>query len=141
MFAHEKRRYFRTHFKRQVQLDFFTDVYDECKVKDISFGGMFVNGEFPSKVGDQCFVNMVLKNKKKSSEFKGKAKAKIVRQDDEGIALEFISMSFESMVLLELILLYESSEKKSHDEIKLPAELPFEISEEDSPIPDEDSFF
>jgi len=134
MFEQEKRRFFRIHFKRQVQLDFFTEVYDECLVKNISLGGMFVIGKFPHKVDDECHVSIVQKSK--TTNFTFKALAKIVRQDDEGIALQFISMSFESLVLLELILLYEPRDKSSDTEIKLPSDLPFKICEEESFIPD-----
>jgi len=144
MSEQEKRRYVRIHFKRQVQLDFFTEVYDKCQVKNISLGGLFVNGKFPHKVDDQCYVNITLTSKTTYLSFK--ALAEIVRQDDEGIegiALKFISMSFESLVLLELILLYEPREKSSdtETEIKLPTDLPFEICEEESSIPNKDNPF
>ena len=133
MFEQEKRRHFRIHFKRQVQLDFFTEVYDKFQVKNISLGGMFVNGKFPFKVDDQC--NVSITQTSKTTYFTFKALAEIVRQDDEGIALKFISMSFESLVLLELILLYEPREKSSDTEIKLPTDLPFEISDDVSSFP------
>ena len=135
MSEQERRRYFRIHFKRQVQLDFSTEVYDKCQANNISLGGLFVNGKFPHKVDDQCYVNITQTSKTTYMTFK--AIAKIIRQDDEGIALKFISMSFESLVLLELILLYEPRGKSSDTEIKLPTDLPFEISEEESSIPDE----
>ena len=134
MSVQEKRRYFRIHFKRQVQLDFLTEVYDNCQVRDLSLGGMFVNGNFPHKVDDKCYVNITQTSKTTYLTFK--ALAKIVRQDDDGIALIFISMSFESLVLLELTLLYEPREETSGAEINLPTDLPFEISDEGSLTPD-----
>ena len=139
MFDQEKRRYFRMHFKRQVQLNFFTEVYDQCQVNNISLGGMFVNGKFPHKVNDQCYVNITQTSK--TTYFTFKALAKIVRQDNEGIALMFVSMSYESLVLLELTLLYEPREKSSDTEIELPKDLPFEISEEEFPVPDKEDPF
>lgn len=128
----EKRRYFRIHFERQVQLDFSAELYDDCLVNNISLGGMFVTGKFPHQVEDQCYVNITQTSK--TSYFTFRSLAEIVRQDDHGIALEFVSMSFESMVLLELIMLYEPREISSETEKKLPADLPFEIREEEIPL-------
>ena len=139
MFDQEKRRYFRMHFKRQVQLNFSTEVYDQCQVNNISLGGMFVNGKFPHKVNDQCYVNITQTSK--TTYFTFKALAKILRQDNEGIALMFVSMSYESLVLLELTLLYEPREKSSDTEMELPKDLPFEISEEEFTVPDKEDPF
>lgn len=139
MVEHDKRRYFRLHFKRKVQLEFSSDFYDKCQVQNISLGGMFVKGNFSHKVDDQCSVTIVHKSKTTYLTFR--AKAKIVRRTDEGIALQFISMSFESLVLLELILLYEPRDDSAGTEGKLPTDLPFTVSEEDSPVPDDNTSF
>lgn len=135
MTEQEKRRFFRIHFKRQVQLDFSTKIYSDCKVKDISLGGMFVLGGFQQKVNDQCYV--FLAQTSKTAHLKFEILAKVIRQDDQGIALEFISMSYESMMLLELILLYEPREDSSDTEPELPADLPFTIVEEEPSPPEE----
>src|SRR5210317_960279 len=137
MSGQEKRRYVRIDFERQVQLSFFTEVYDNCQVKNISLGGMFVEGSFPYKADDKCQVKIAQTSK--SASLKLKALAKVVRRDDEGIALRFISMSFESLLTLEMILLYEARETSPDAEMKLPENVPFEISEEESWIPDHDN--
>lgn len=134
MSAQEKRCHFRIHFKRQVQLDFSSEVYDNCQIKNISLGGMFITGKLPHKVNDQCYVTISQQSKTSSLTFK--AQTKIVRKDDEGIALQFVSMSFEDMVSLELILLFEPREKSSDVEQALPTDLPFKICEEESIIID-----
>lgn len=139
MSGQEKRRYVRIDFERQVQLSFFTEVYDNCQVKNISLGGMFVEGSFPYKTDDQCQVKIAQTSK--SASLKLKALAKVIRRDDEGVALQFISMSFESLLTLEMILLFEARETSSDAEIILPENIPFEISEEESWIPDNDSSF
>ena len=56
----EKRRHKRIHFDRQVQIDFFTEVFDQCQVKNISLSGMFVTGKFAHDVEDQCYVKVFL---------------------------------------------------------------------------------
>lgn len=139
MSGQEKRRYVRIHFERQVQLDFFTEVYDNCQVKNISLGGMFVSGKFPHKADDQCYVNLVQTGK--NTYLTLKAQAQVVRQDDEGVALKFTSMSFESLLSLEMILLYQAREESPDAEMKLPKDLPFEICEDTSGIPDKHNPF
>lgn len=135
----EKRHHIRIHFERQVQIEFFTEVYDNCQVNNISLGGMFVHGTFPSNLEAQCYVNITQTGK--NTYLTLQALAKVVRQDDEGIALEFISMSFESLLSLEMILLFQAREKSSDTEMKLPEDLPFEISEETLSTPDKFNIF
>ena len=124
----EKRRFVRIHFERQVQLDFFTEFYDQCQIKDLSFGGVFIKGKFPHKVDDQCYINLVQTSKTTCLTLK--ALSKVIRQDDKGIALNFISMSFESLLSLEMILLYQEREKSADTDIELPNNLPFKICED-----------
>ena len=128
MTEQEKRRFVRIHFERHVQLDFSTEFYDNCQIKNLSFGGMFVHGKFPHKVDDQCYINLAQTSKTTSLTLK--ALSKVVRQDNEGIALDFISMSFESLLSLEMILLYQEREKGSGIDIQLPENIPFEICED-----------
>lgn len=135
MAEQEKRRFFRIHFKRQVQLDFSAKTYDDCEIKDISLGGMFVLGNFQQNVNDQCYV--FLAQTSDTAHLKLKILAKIVRRHDTGIALEFISMSYESKMLLELILLYEPREEASGVEPELPSDMPFAIVEEEPTLPEE----
>lgn len=134
MSVREKRRHERIHFERQVQIDFFTEVYNQCQIKNISLSGMFVAGKFTQNVDDQCYVNLVQKGKNVYLALE--ALAKVVRQEEEGIALHFTSMSFESLLSLEMILLYQEREKSADIEMKFPKELPFEINEETSRFPD-----
>jgi len=130
MSEQEKRRFVRIHFERHVQLDFSTEFYDNCQIKNLSFGGMFVHGKFPHKVDDQCYINLAQTSKTTSLTLK--ALSKVVRQDDEGIALDFISMSFESLLSLEMILLYQEREKSTDTDLQLPDKIPFAICEDAS---------
>jgi len=130
MSEQEKRRFERIHFERQVQLDFFTEFYDNCQIMNLSFGGMFVNGNFPHRVNDQCYINLAQTSKTTSLTLK--ALAKVTRRDDKGIALEFVSMSFESLLSLEMVILYQEREKSAASERKLPENIPFKICEDAS---------
>lgn len=128
MFEKEKRLYIRTDFKKQVQLNFSTGVYSNCQVKNISLGGMLVRGNFPNKLERQCYVNFTLTDKSKYFTFVSLAST--VRQDYEWIVLKFISMSFESLQLLKMIIRYELGEIDSDVGIKLPKDLPFTIHDD-----------
>lgn len=130
----EKRRYLRIHFERQAQLDFFTEVYDRCQVQNISLSGMFIQGEFPHELDDQCYVNLTQTSK--NTYLTLQALAKVTRHDEEGIGLKFISMSFESLLSLEMILLYQEKKKSTDVEFTLPEKLPFKIREEPTHPPD-----
>ena len=135
----ERRRHARIDLERQVELEFFTEVYDKCQVKNISSGGMFILGKFPPELDDRCYINFTQTSQ--NTRLTLQAFAKVVRRNDEGIALEFTSMSFESLLSLEMILLYEEKEKTSRVEIKLPEVLPFEVSENTSLAQDKYKFF
>jgi len=93
---------------------------------------MLVAGEFPHKVKDQCYV--IISQQSKTASLTFKAQAKIIRKDDESVALEFVSMSFEGMVSLELILLFEAGEESPGLERTLPTDLPFMICEDESTL-------
>lgn len=138
MAEQEKRRHVRIKIERQVKLEFLTEVYDKCQVNDISLGGMFVIGEFPKDIDDKCYVNITQTSQ--DTCLKLQALARVVRQSDEGIAIEFTSMSFESLLSLEMILLFQEREKSSSIEMKLPESLPFEIRQETSSAPDKYNF-
>ena len=128
MLEKERRRYFRTDFKKQVQLNFPTGIYGRCHVKNISLGGMFVKGNLPHMLERQCYVSFPLTDK--PTYFTFIALAQVVRHDDEWIVLRFISMSSESLQLLKMIIRYELEEKHSDAGIKLPQDLPFKIHDD-----------
>lgn len=128
----ERRQHVRIHFERSVQVEFFTEVFNDCQVRNVSLGGMFVIGQFSRDLDDKCYVNLVQRGN--NTYLTLQALAKIVRQDDNGIGLQFTAMSFESLMSLEMILLFQEREKSPDAEIKIPDVLPFEISEEISSI-------
>lgn len=139
MTERERRRYERIHFERQVRLDFFTEVYDDCQVKNISLGGMYISGNFPPDIEDRCYVNFVQTGK--NTYLTLEALARVVRRDEEGIGLQFTSMSFDSLMSLEMILLFQAREKSPATEIHLPKDLPFEVDEQVSSVSDKYNTF
>ena len=126
-----KRKFSRIHFDRHVKLDFFVDSFDDCRIKDLSLTGMFVIGVFQQNIGEDCLVNFVQKGA--SSYLSLLASAKVVRRDEEGIAIEFTSMSFDSYMFLQVSLLYEAEDPLLIG-LELPEECPFEITDQTSKI-------
>ena len=86
------RNFARVHFDHQVNVDFMYGSYDHYQTKNLSLTGMFVIGDFQHHVGEDCLVNLVQTGK--STDISLQALAKVVRKDDEGIAVEFTSMPF-----------------------------------------------
>lgn len=131
----EKRRFERIQFERQVQLDFSSELYTGCQLKNLSYRGVYVIGEYPHKAGEQCIVT--LSQTSRTTSLRLKSLSQIVHRDKGGIGLEFLSMSFESLLSLEMILLYQGKEKSEDAERSVPSELPFQVCEDISWIPDE----
>jgi len=125
------RMFKRISFDRKVRLDFVSESYDYCQVKDLSLTGMFVLGTFQQKVGEHCLVKLLQKGV--DSELKLLALANVVWTNDEGVGIEFTSMSFDSYLFLQVTLLYEADEPIAIG-LELPEECPFEISEEELTI-------
>ena len=124
----KKRKFSRIHFDRHVKLDFSVGSFDDCRIKDLSLTGMFAIGIFKQNVGENCIVNLFQKGI--SSNLNLQASAKVARRNDEGIAIEFTSMSFDSYMFLQVTLLYEAEEPLSLG-LELPDNCPFEISDRD----------
>ena len=126
MIAQDKRTSFRIDVERQVQLVFPSKVYNNCKMHNISLGGMFVTGTFAAKVPEQCLVT--IHQESKAGSLSVNAQARITHKTEKGIGLQFLSMAFEDMVSLELMLLYEPCDEPHSSERQLSTDLPFAVS-------------
>ena len=102
------RHYTRVDFQRDVHLDFEGKKYTHHTVNNLSLGGMYVKGAFDQKKGDVCSVE--LSNPDNSFGIELRARCLVVRVNDDGIALEFISMGHESFLFLQTTLLYEAED-------------------------------
>ena len=128
--ADTHRKFTRINFDRQVNLDFISNSYDHCRIKNLSVTGMFVKGDFSRQEGKCCRVNLIQKGV--STDLSLQAQAKVVRKDDEGIAIEFTSMPFDSYMFLNILLLDESDGSQIYTKI-LSETCPFEVTD-DLPI-------
>ena len=125
MELYTKRKFIRVDLIQQARLDFGGISYEPCRIKDISLTGMFIFGTFNQKEGDECIVRY--SQTCTASHFYFKAKAKLVRVADDGIAIEFKSMPFDSYMLLQTTLLYEAVNPLEIG-LQLPENCPFEIT-------------
>lgn len=100
------RRFTRVNFKQAVQLDFGERRYEQQIISNISLGGMYVKGRFEQRPGDICSVTLRPAWAGMPTEFR--AKGAVVWVTDEGMAVEFASMGYDSFLYLQTALIYES---------------------------------
>jgi hypothetical protein len=113
-------------------LEFISGTYNECEIKDLSLTGMFVFGSFAQKENDKCVVHYCQKGK--STDVCLQAMAEVVRVTEDGIAIEFTEMTFDSYMYLEVVLLYEARQPLVIG-LELPDDSPFRIIEEKPTLP------
>ena len=103
------RKFNRTSFDRHVDIEFISDKYDNCQIKDLSLAGMFVKGDFKQDhVETKCSINFVQDGI--STNLCLEMHAKVVRRNDDGIAVEFSSMPFDSYIFLQSSLIHETED-------------------------------
>ena len=120
-----RRKFHRINLDGQVSLDFMDDKYDNGQIKNLSLTGMFVSGNFPQQQMEDCLINY--SHKTKHNKINLHASAKVVRNNDEGIAFEFISMKLVSYMSLVTTLIHEADDPATILQ-ELPENYPFEIT-------------
>ena len=120
-----RRKFHRINLDGQVNLDFMNDNYDNCQIKNLCLTGMFVIGNFPQQQTEDCLINY--SHKTTHNEINLHASAKVVRNNDEGIAFEFISMKLDSYMSLVTTLIHEADDPSTILQ-ELPKNYPFEIT-------------
>lgn len=88
-----------------AQLNFTTGKY-ECIIKDASLSGMLVTGHFALVLDKFCPVYIEVNCR--TSNLRFGASARVVRADENGLAIEFTSMAHDSYVALQTLLLYNA---------------------------------
>ena len=127
-----KRSFSRIEFHRHVTLEFISAAYNECEIKDLSLTGMFVFGSFSQQIGEKCIVHYCQKGR--STDIILLAMAEVVRVTEEGLAIEFREMTFDSYMYLEVVLLYEAQQPLVIGQ-EFPENSPFNIIEEKPELP------
>ncbi len=120
------RMFTRIHFDRHVNIEFISDTYQDCPIRDLSIAGMFVLGNFRQHKEKNCHIDLVQKGV--SSELCLQALARVVRIDQEGMAVEFSSMTHDSFMFLQVSLLNEAENSVIFKELLCEC-CPFEITD------------
>ena len=122
--SNSRRQFTRIHFDRKVNLNLPDNNHSHRQIKNLSLKGMFVIGTFQKNISDICHIDLVQTGI--STDLTLRASAEVVRKNDEGIAVEFTSMTFDSYMFLQVALLSEVEDPLPLV-IELPEECPFEI--------------
>ena len=120
-----RRKFQRIDFDGKVELKFANYSYDSCPVKNISLTGLFIEGNFRKSKAINCHVQIFHKDKNGNNALR--ALAKVVWKNNEGIGLEFTTMSFENYLLLQTTLINKAKEPEPILR-ELPNNCPFLIS-------------
>lgn len=108
----EKRRKFnRISYNEPANLDFsngnyYGNLYDECRINNLSLTGMLILGNFQANENDLC--NVIFHYKTSHGHIRIKILCKTIWCSEEGIGLMFISMTNETYMLLKTILIHNS---------------------------------
>lgn len=124
----KKRQFSRIRFDREVLLKFYEREYAPCRLKDLSLTGMYVFGSFNQQGGDICQAHLFQKGVSTLLEIN--ASAKVIWLNDEGLAIQFTSMAYDSYMYLQTTLLYEAGNPLLLG-LELPESCPFELIDTD----------
>lgn len=121
-----RRKFHRIEFDGKVRLDFRGASYDECQGINLSLTSIFIKGVFEQQPYEDCFIKFF---REETIGEKGlKAFARVVRKDEEGIALEFVSMTFDTYAFLITNLIHGAEEPLVIRE-EMPSRCPFNITD------------
>lgn len=114
MAASGKRKNKRVEFRTTVSAYFSNTSYEECKLKDLSMGGLFVYGITSQEEGDVC--DLVLRLTGTSEDIKVQVRGEVVRAAPEGAGIKFQEIDIDSLAHLKNILYYNSFDLNQLDE-------------------------
>ncbi len=103
---HNRRQFTRIKLPLPIILNFSKKKY-ECSAINFSLGGIYVQGWFKQQAGDICDIKLCLSEA--HPKIKIKAVCSVVRQEKDGLALQFTSMEPSSFLGLQEALLYKNN--------------------------------
>ena len=109
-----KRKNSRVPFQVIISLDFPDQSHAECETADLSLRGVSVLGVTGHTLGENCVVSLQLMGS--TSQLILKMKGKVVRVEENGLALHFYEMDLDSFFHLKNILYYNSEDPDALDE-------------------------
>ncbi len=98
------RKFTRVPFNRKANLDFAENRYTDKPITDLSLEGINVKGNFNQEIGDTCTIQLIQDSP--SSKIILSATGRIVRIQEDGISLQFVSMKLDSFIYLQTTIIY-----------------------------------
>jgi len=108
IYHHDKRRYERVAFERSVKL--FANDYasHQFSAKNLSLGGMFLEGRGALAVGQDCRIELHETGQRASLIYK--ICGKVVHAAKDGLGIEFVGMEDHSLMYLQTMVLYSAED-------------------------------
>ena len=103
IYHHDKRRYTRVPFERNVKLYSSDYTSRQYNAKNLSLGGMFVEGEGLA-VGQDCRIELHETGERASLIYK--ICGKVVHAAEDGLGVQFVGMEDHSLMYVQTMLLY-----------------------------------
>lgn len=104
----ERRRNTRVAFQAIADVAFGDTHYTQCATENLSVKGVAVLGISGHKIGDTCDISLALSGS--TSHLRLSMKGKIVRAEDNRIALNFTEIDLDSFYHLKNIVYYNSND-------------------------------
>jgi hypothetical protein len=104
----EKRRHERVPFTRSVKVFGTRKSLGQYPAKNLSMGGMFIEGDFITPVGEEC--RLELHETGSHSSLILMFSGKILRRDRDGVGVAFTEMERDSFMFLQTMVLYSSND-------------------------------
>jgi len=120
----EKRNYLRFNINIYADLEFVDQSYENCEVENLSMAGILVKGNFENQKGKCCRVNII--HKGMGTNFELQVQTRVLRNSENEIALEFASMTYDSYMFLNILLL-NHADKLFTSKVLLAEDCPFEL--------------
>lgn len=105
MRSRDRRHFIRVKIEQQAVLDCGATSYGHA-VSDLSLGGVFLKGSSTLQPGDSCLIRL----KPLPSDTEITAHGIVVRVSKNGMAFKFTSMTIDSLLVLQTMLVDETSD-------------------------------
>ncbi|MBM9614463.1 PilZ domain-containing protein [Desulfobulbus rhabdoformis] len=108
IYHHDKRRFARVRFERTIKLYADDSTGRQYNAKNLSLGGMFLEGGEEYAVGQDCRIELHETGHRSSMIYK--ICGKIVHTESRGMGIEFTGMEDHSLMYLQTMVLYSSDD-------------------------------
>ena len=100
----DNRRFTRVIFSRTARLTLNGKTYDRQKVRNLSLGGLFLEGDYQARPGDRGELEFFEQGRHSCLILR--MKVRVSRLESHGLALEFMDMPDDSYAFLQTMILY-----------------------------------